>query len=1051
MLKLHYYPLFNLVFTGLAILCLASLVFAVESPNKIEEEAVQKSKVWTETSVKQSHDLFIKTAKIWLIQNDFKKAAHAFRNAGSMSLILNLPKDAYAYFKQSLRLETENNNIKGQIESLSYLTIAALKTKKTEEAENLSKQSIKKLADIDDPILTAKAFFSASEVAYYKNNIPEMIVFLEKAIILFREADNKVGEAECLTNLAYGYIMNNNRIKGKDYAYLAVEIQRKLNNTRGLAFSLIALGDSYARMGQWQQAFIFFNQAKNLFPEKLDYFEKAILFDRFGLYYETFNDLTLAKKSYQKALELFDAIEDESGTSQLLSVLGEISLQLGDEDSAFKFFNKSLEISIRSADPVAQGLVARKIGDAYQNQGNYKLALSHYRSALKTLEKVGIKHTIADVYKKIGTLFLNQSNLSQAKKYFTLASHINKEILDKFELSNNYYNLALVEKSRNNIDFAIIKVEDSLRITETLYSDVTNNTLKRSYFSNVFDRYEIYIYLLMQKYKKELNPNLVLQALKLSEKSRSRSMLEKLILSEAKLTKDASPETVTKENEIHNLLNINSNKLIELLSQSANQIEIESISSKIKELEHELEEIKAELKQKSPIYSAIKNPESFDLTDFQQNILDDNSILLEFSLGEEESYLWLVSKTNFSHVILPGRKNIEASIEKIHQTFTSRQPSQNEDIETYLKRSRDAEDVYNQEISLLSKEILEPIAEKIANKRLIIVPDGKLTLLPFATLIHPITKQPLIHNNEIVYQPSATFLSFLTKLKNKNNPPQKDLLVFADPVFSDDDVRLNIKPKNEVYSPGIMSLNLRDFNLMDENGRISRLFASQGEAESITKIVGTTQTSIISGFEANRERVLNSDLSNYKILHFATHGLVDVKRPEISSIVLSQFDIDGNKNEGFIRLQDIYALNLNTDLVVLSSCESGVGKEIRGEGLLSINNAFLQAGAKSVLSSAWRVDDQATAELMKLFYQELVDKKLPPSEALRQAQIKLSENPQYSSPFYWAAFTVHGEFRNPVIIEKSYQSYYVLIGIVGILLTLFTAYLLKRKLNFIKN
>ena len=149
------------------------------------------------------------------------------------------------------------------------------------------------------------------------------------------------------------------------------------------------------------------------------------------------------------------------------------------------------------------------------------------------------------------------------------------------------------------------------------------------------------------------------------------------------------------------------------------------------------------------------------------------------------------------------------------------------------------------------------------------------------------------------------------------------------------------------------------------------------------------------------------------------------------AIVLSQFDENGQKREGFLRLQDIYALDLSSDLVVLSACQSGVGKEIKGEGMMSLNNAFLQAGAKSVISSAWKVDDDATAEFMKRFYTNLVAEQLTPAAALRQTQIEMMQNTQFKSPFYWAAFTVQGEFRQPISISQSYF-YHILFGVLGI-------------------
>ena len=166
--------------------------------------------------------------------------------------------------------------------------------------------------------------------------------------------------------------------------------------------------------------------------------------------------------------------------------------------------------------------------------------------------------------------------------------------------------------------------------------------------------------------------------------------------------------------------------------------------------------------------------------------------------------------------------------------------------------------------------------------------------------------------------------------------------------------------------------------------------------------------------------------------------------PEVSSIVLSQFDETGQKREGFLRLQDIYALDLATDLVVLSACQSGVGKEIKGEGLMSINNAFLQAGAKSVLSSAWKVDDNATAELMKYFYTNLTDKGLTPSQALRQAQLSMSKSTQFKSPFYWAAFTVQGEFRQPISVSPSYFYHLLFAAAALLVLALFWRIIFRK-------
>lgn len=250
----------------------------------------------------------------------------------------------------------------------------------------------------------------------------------------------------------------------------------------------------------------------------------------------------------------------------------------------------------------------------------------------------------------------------------------------------------------------------------------------------------------------------------------------------------------------------------------------------------------------------------------------------------------------------------------------------------------------------------------------------------------------------------------------------KDLIVFSDPIFSKEDERLLSKNKSAIDAYGVMA-SLGNFRVAEKLNSLSRLKASGQEADSIAGIVGTSDSTFVSGFAANREFVLNDGTSDYKIIHFATHGLLNEEHPELSGIVLSRYDEKGNNQEGLIRLQDIYNLNLSADLVVLSACNTGIGKEIKGEGLISLNNAFLQVGAKSVVSSLWKVDDYAAQELMKNFYQELSSGEISTSEALRRAQIKMLRNSQYKSPFYWAAFTIKGDFQTTPKFSRNSASW----------------------------
>ena len=164
-------------------------------------------------------------------------------------------------------------------------------------------------------------------------------------------------------------------------------------------------------------------------------------------------------------------------------------------------------------------------------------------------------------------------------------------------------------------------------------------------------------------------------------------------------------------------------------------------------------------------------------------------------------------------------------------------------------------------------------------------------------------------------------------------------------------------------------------------------------------------------FDANRSTALSPELSQYRFVHFATHGLINSEHPELSGLVFSLVDPNGKQQDGFLQLKDIYDLNLPADLVVLSACETGLGKEINGEGLIGLTRGFMYAGATRVVASLWNVSDVATAQLMANFYSAMEKEHLPPAAALRSAQISMWKQRRWNSPYFWAAFQIQGDWK----------------------------------------
>jgi CHAT domain-containing protein len=327
--------------------------------------------------------------------------------------------------------------------------------------------------------------------------------------------------------------------------------------------------------------------------------------------------------------------------------------------------------------------------------------------------------------------------------------------------------------------------------------------------------------------------------------------------------------------------------------------------------------------------------------------------------------------------------------------------------ESFLQPSQRIQRVLAQEQGQRLREKILPLS--LTSKRLAIVADGPLQYLPFTALTQgnaPNTPpRYLIDDHEVINLPSASVLGQLRRdLATRRSAPQ-GLAIFANPVFSLEDDRL----RNTAAAPKPLPPDLA--RSAQESGVLfQRLPYTQEEAEQILALAPAQQNLSEFGFAANRQQVFSPALRQYQYVHFATHGLLNSQNPQLSGLVLSLFDRQGQPINGFLRLYDIFNLQLSADLVVLSACETGLGQAVRGEGLIGLTRGFMYAGAARVVVSLWSVDDQATALLMTRFYQGLLDQNLSPAIALQQAQQWLKSQPRFTSPYYWAGFVLQGDW-----------------------------------------
>jgi CHAT domain-containing protein len=353
-----------------------------------------------------------------------------------------------------------------------------------------------------------------------------------------------------------------------------------------------------------------------------------------------------------------------------------------------------------------------------------------------------------------------------------------------------------------------------------------------------------------------------------------------------------------------------------------------------------------------------------------------------------------------------------------------------------LADNAEARTEYSNATTKLSRMILGPAAQLLGGKRLLIVSDGALQYIPFEALPAPdgeesLESVPLIIEHEVVTSPSASVMAVLRRQFDKRTSAPKAVVILADPVFEKSDPRVKnaksgqdgkvqraAKERQMTGSRSFASIgtshlmrSATDVQLRGSGTQWPRLVFTRQEAAAILAVAPTGEGMEALDFQANRATATSPALDQFRIIHFATHGLLNSEHPDLSGLVLSLVNEKGEPENGFLELQDIYNLSLTADLVVLSACETGLGKEVKGEGLVGLTRGFMYAGAGRVVASLWKVDDVATAEMMGRFYRGMLKEGLRPAAALRQAQMEMQKQKRWTDPYYWAAFTIQGDWN----------------------------------------
>lgn len=638
-------------------------------------------------------------------------------------------------------------------------------------------------------------------------------------------------------------------------------------------------------------------------------------------------------------------------------------------------------------------------------------AIKKYALALELSQKIGDKSSQSNALSALGKAYSDAGQQKKAIKYYQQALELRRAISDKDGQVSVLGNIASLELSQGDSSKALKNIKFAINLIEDLRRTYRNRDEQSAYFASVQNYYKFQIDLLMQLHKKNPKAGYDAQALYTSERSHARGLIELLRQAKANLCKNIDPELIEAEENLQKRRDEQEKLLSQYLNQPQQQPQlIAATQREIANILDQQEEVSNKIRTQNPDRERIINPQLdrdiLKLPKIQQ-LLDQDTVLLQYSLGEERSYLWAVTPNSFTTYELPGRKQIEVAAEKFKSGM--------------LIPNRNLPNEVIQASKAFSKIILAPVVNKIPGKRLVIVGDGALQDVPFAALPSPIETtagatakyQPLMLNHEIINLPSASTLSIQRQKLAKRQPAPKTLAVFADPVYSVSDERVAVKSPNNQSTPvlALQNTELTSSAKSLKRSGFNRLPGTITEATEILKLVPASSSLQAIGFNANYNWATSEVLNQFRILHFATHGFVNYENPELSGIVLSLVDKGGNSIPGYLRLGDLFNLDYPAELVVLSACETGLGKDVSGEGFVGLTRGLMYAGAARVVVSLWNVNDEGTSVLMQEFYREMLQQNKRPADALRAAQRKLWESSEWQSPYYWAGFTVQGEWR----------------------------------------
>ncbi len=805
----------------------------------------------------------------------------------------------------------------------------------------------------------------------------------KKAIDLARSIKSKEHELKCLRQLSFNFYDQKRFQEFYSLNESALALARALNHKKEEGRCLNNIGLFYYHIDNYSEALGHYEKALEIARSINNEEEENLILTNSAAIYMDLGDYDRALDYSIQALELDKKLKDKQSVSKDLNNIGIIYRRKGvisDNKEylliSLDYYNKSLEIALEIKDLITEIKVLNNIGSIYFHLSENAKSLEFFKRALAKAETVQDIEEMSIILNNIGIVYAQLGNYEESTRYYqrvidlALQTQGNKVLWEAFfEIANSYRN-------QGQLSAALENYRRSISVIENIRSTISLEELKATYLGTDkrIDAYHNLISLFIQLYRDNHDPEYAAEAYGNFERAKARAFLDSIEVSKIDLSKGIDQRLLNRETDLMNDISQLHTKLLIPQLSSAQRDEI---SQDLEEHEAQLESVRREIRDASPVYANLKYPKTLTLEEAQHGLIDGETACFAYLLAKERSYGFAITSRDIKIFPLPDRKELQRK------------------VQGYLMAITDVTDTDFHLGQELYDSLIRP-GTSSGIKRLIIVPDDVLYFLPFETLLTGDKNgEWLIKDYSIAYAPSLSALrELIDRQKANGHRTERDLLALGDPSFGANET----KP---VIGGGDV---IQDSRYQDET-KFSRLKYSGVEIEKIARLFKPSRRTILERDNASEENFKNQKLADFRVIHFATHAFIDDSKPARSAIVLA-LDEDP-REDGFLQTREIFNLKMQADLVVLSACQTGLGQYIRGEGIEGLSRAFFYAGSSSVLLSLWAVNDQASYQLLERFYVHLRSAR-PVMDSLRLAKLEMIDSGVLSHPYYWAGFVVSG-------------------------------------------